>query len=148
MRNSTARTSRTWPRPRAVALLLSVLALLTAGLAPAYSTPERHTAATKPTIVLVHGSWADASSWAGVITKLLSDGYQVRALPNPLRSLSGDAASVRAFLDTLTGPVVLVGHSYGGAVVTNAATGAANVRALVYVNAFQPDAGESAVQLA
>jgi pimeloyl-ACP methyl ester carboxylesterase len=148
MRNPTPRTSRSLLRPRVVALLLSVFALLTASLAPAHSADDARTAAAKPTVVLVHGSWADASSWSGVIDKLHAEGYNVRAVPNPLRSLSGDAASVRAFLDTIRGPVILVGHSYGGAVITNAATGAPNVKALVYVNAFQPDAGESAVQLA
>ena len=81
------------------------------------------TGQAKPTVVLVHGAWADASSWSRVISRLQDDGYTVRAIPNPLRSLSGDAASVRAFLETLSGPIVLVGHSYGGAVITNAATG-------------------------
>lgn len=102
----------------------------------------------KPTVVLVHGSWADASSWSEVIARLDQDGFVVRALPNELRTLSGDAAVVRAFLQTIAGPVVPVAHSYGGAVITNAATGLANVQALVYVNAFAPDAGESAFQLA
>jgi pimeloyl-ACP methyl ester carboxylesterase len=105
-------------------------------------------ASAGPTIVLVHGSWADASSWTKVIARLQRDGFTVRAIPNGLRSLSSDAASVRAFLQTLTGEVVLVAHSYGGAVVTNAATGLENVAALVYVNAFAPDEGESAFQLA
>lgn len=105
-------------------------------------------ASVGPTIVLVHGSWADASSWTKVIARLQHDGYTVRAVPNGLRSLSSDAASVRAFLETITGDVVLVAHSYGGAVVTNAATGLENVAALVYVNAFAPDEGESAFQLA
>lgn len=148
MRNPTARTSRSSTYARTVALLLSVLALLTAGLAPAHSIPMNRATVARPTVVLVHGSWADAASWTRVITTLHSDGYKVRALPNPLRSLSSDAASVRAFLDTIPGPVVLVGHSYGGAVITNAATDAPNVKALVYINAFQPDAGESVVQLA
>jgi pimeloyl-ACP methyl ester carboxylesterase len=103
---------------------------------------------TRPTVVLVHGAWADASSWGGVVARLQDDGYDVRAVPNPLRSLAGDAASVRTFLDTLTGPVVLVGHSYGGAVITNAAAGAPQVTALVYVNAFAPDTGEAATALA
>ncbi|WP_238992945.1 alpha/beta fold hydrolase [Jiangella aurantiaca] len=102
----------------------------------------------KPTVVLVHGAWADASSWNGVIERLQDDGYTVAAVADPLRSLSGDAAYVRTFLETIPGPVVLVGHSYGGAVITNAATGLPNVEALVYVNAFAPDAGESATQLA
>ena len=102
----------------------------------------------KPTVVLVHGVWADASGWSGVIERLQDDGYPVAAVPNELRSLSSDAANVRAFLDTMPGPVVLVGHSYGGAVITNAATGAPNVRALVYVDAFAPDQGEAATPLA
>jgi pimeloyl-ACP methyl ester carboxylesterase len=97
----------------------------------------------KPTVVLVHGAWADSSSWAGVVTRLQSDGYTVLAAPNPLRLLSGDAAFLRDFLATIPGPVVLVGHSYGGAVITNAATGNANVKALVYVDAFAPDEGET-----
>ena len=104
--------------------------------------------APQATIVLVHGAWADASNWSGVIDRLLGDGYTVRAIPNPLRSLPGDAASVRAFLETLSGPVVLVGHSYGGAVITNAATGLPNVKALVYVNAFALDEGETALEAA
>lgn len=126
-----------------IAILVAALAF--AGLTPALSAGAR---TTKPTIVLVHGAWADASSWQRVITRLRDDGYTVRAIPNPLRSLPGDAATVRAFLQTLSGPVVLVGHSYGGAVVTNAATGLPNVKALVYVNAFAPDEGETALQLA
>lgn len=102
----------------------------------------------QPTVVLVHGAWADASSWSGVVAQLQDDGYTVAAIPNPLRSLSGDAAYVRAYLDTLTGPIVLVGHSYGGAVITNAAAGDADVRALVYVDGFAPDQGEAVTPLA
>jgi pimeloyl-ACP methyl ester carboxylesterase len=105
-------------------------------------------ATVKPTVVLVHGAWADASSWSRVVERLQHDGYTVAAVPNPLRSLSGDAAYVRAFLDTLTGPVVLVGHSYGGAVITNAATRDPNVRALVYIDAFAPDEGHAVTPLA
>ncbi|MFI7708051.1 alpha/beta fold hydrolase [Nonomuraea sp. NPDC049480] len=129
---------------------LAVVALILASLNPAQSAAAQgsrsHTA--KPTIVLVHGAWADASSWNRVIPRLQNDGYTVRAIANPLRSLSGDAASVQAFLKTLTGPIVLVGHSYGGAVITNAATGNPTIKALVYINAFAPDAGESATSLA
>ncbi|WP_410791149.1 alpha/beta fold hydrolase [Kribbella sp. C-35] len=132
-------------RRRLPTIAILVAALAFAGLTPAVSAGA-HTA--KPTIVLVHGAWADASSWQRVITRLRDDGYTVRAIPNPLRSLPGDAATVRAFLQTLPGPVVLVGHSYGGAVVTNAATGLPNVKALVYVNAFAPDEGETALELA
>jgi pimeloyl-ACP methyl ester carboxylesterase len=97
----------------------------------------------KPTIVLVHGAWADSSSWSGVIPRLQRRGYTVVAAPNPLRGLSSDSAYVRAFLSTIPGPIVLVGHSYGGAVITNAATGNPNVTALVYVDAFAPEKGET-----
>jgi pimeloyl-ACP methyl ester carboxylesterase len=102
----------------------------------------------KPTVVLVHGAWADASGWSGEIRMLQHDGYPVVAVPNELRSLSGDAANVAAFLKTVKSPIILVGHSYGGAVITNAANGISNVRALVYIDAFAPDQGQSAVQLA
>ena len=102
----------------------------------------------KPTVVLVHGALAEASGWNGVIERLQDDGYPVAAIPNELRSLSGDAANVRAYLDTIPGPIVLVGHSYGGAVITNAATGNPNVRALVYIDAFAPDEGEAVTPLA
>ena len=131
-------------RTRAVAIALAAVALaplsLTAGSALAQ---EGRSGAAKPTIVLVHGAWADASSWTKVIARLQADGYTVIAVANPLRSVSGDAAYVRTFLETLTGPVVLVGHSYGGAVITNAATGNPNIKELVYVNAFAPDEGET-----
>jgi pimeloyl-ACP methyl ester carboxylesterase len=98
--------------------------------------------------VLVHGAWADASSWKGVIQGLRSDGYTVVAPANPLRGLSEDAAYLSDYLKTITGPIVLVGHSYGGSVITDAATSNPNVKALVYIAAFAPDAGESAQALA
>ena len=97
-----------------------------------------------PTVVLIHGAFADASGWGGVITRLAAAGYTSYAPANPLRSVSGDAAYVRSFLSTIEGDVVLVGHSYGGAVITNAAVGADNVKALVYIAAFALDEGESA----
>jgi pimeloyl-ACP methyl ester carboxylesterase len=107
------------------------------------SAPVRHDGHhQRPTIVLVHGAWADGSSWAGVITRLQREGYTVLAPPNPLRSLSGDSSYIKDFLSTIKGPIVLVGHSYGGAVITNAATGNPNVKALVYVDGFAPDQGE------
>ncbi|WP_395242719.1 alpha/beta fold hydrolase [Agromyces sp. MMS24-K17] len=106
------------------------------------------TDATKQTIVLVHGAWADGSSWDAVTRALQADGYTVLVPPNLLRGLADDAAYLAAFLAQRTsGPVVLVGHSYGGAVITNAATSAPNVAALVYVNAFIPDEGETVVQI-
>jgi pimeloyl-ACP methyl ester carboxylesterase len=137
-------------RRRTVSALLAVAALALTGLylPQSVAAGEHHSRSSRPTVVLVHGAWADASSWSRVATRLQDDGYTVRAIPNPLRSLSGDSATVRTFLESLSGPIVLVGHSYGGAVITNAATGNPNVKALVYVNAFAPDAGESALDLA
>ena len=101
----------------------------------------------KPSIVLVHGAWADGSSWSRVIGILQDQGYTVYAPPNPLRGLASDSAYLASFLQSITGPIILVGHSYGGAVITNAATGNPNVKALVYVDAFVPDQGESLLQL-
>lgn len=100
------------------------------------------------TIVLVHGAWADGSSWSGVTSRLQADGYMVYAPPNPLRGIASDSAYIASFLKTITGPIVLVGHSYGGAVITNAAVGNPNVKALVYVDGVAPDQGESLLQLA
>jgi pimeloyl-ACP methyl ester carboxylesterase len=94
------------------------------------------------TVVLVHGAFADSSSWTGVIERLQSDGVQVVAAANPLRGISIDGAYVASVFEQIPGPVLAVGHSYGGAVITNAATGAANVVGLVYVAAFAPDEGE------
>src|SRR5689334_12126416 len=100
-------------------------------------------AGKKPTIVLVHGAWADSGSWSDVIVKLRKDGYPVRAAANPLRGIANDAASVRSLVDSIPGPVVLVGHSYGGAVISAAAAGDAKVKSLVYLAAFVPTKGES-----
>jgi pimeloyl-ACP methyl ester carboxylesterase len=97
-------------------------------------------AASLPTIVLVHGAWADGSGWEGVVRRLQSDGYPVVVPANPLRGLPGDSAYVAGVLRSVAGPVILVGHSYGGAVITNAALGDPAVKALVYVDAFVPDA--------
>src|SRR6266516_259626 len=94
------------------------------------------------TIVLVHGAFADASSWTGVIERLQAHGVRVTAPANPLRGLASDSAYLASFLNQIPGPVLAVGHSYGGAVITNAATQASNVVGLVYVAAFAPDEGE------
>ncbi|HEX6555141.1 MAG TPA: alpha/beta hydrolase [Ktedonobacteraceae bacterium] len=94
------------------------------------------------TVVLVHGAFADASSWTGVIERLQASGVQVTAPANPLRGISIDSAYIASLLDQIPGPVLAVGHSYGGAVITNAATRAKNVVGLVYVAAFAPDEGE------
>jgi pimeloyl-ACP methyl ester carboxylesterase len=98
--------------------------------------------ADQTTVVLVHGAFADASSWSGVIERLLKKGVQVTAPPNPLRGVTADSAYMASVLDQISGPVLLVGHSYGGAVITNAATNAKNVVGLVYVAAFAPEEGE------
>ena len=97
-----------------------------------------------PTVVLVHGAFADASGYAGVIASLEADGITVVAPPNPLRSLTIDANSIAAVVAAIDGPVVLVGHSYGGAVITQASAGLSNVKSLVYLAAFGIDVGESA----
>lgn len=110
------------------------------------STPEPRTGL--PTVVLVHGAFADSSSWNGVIAQLRSDGYPVIAAANPLRSLAGDAEFLRGVLDAVEGPVVLAGHSYGGSVMSEAADGHPRVRALVYVASFLLDEGESTGELA
>jgi pimeloyl-ACP methyl ester carboxylesterase len=102
---------------------------------------------SKPSVVLVHGAWADGSSWNGVTARLQADGFTVYVPPNPLRGLSSDSAYVADFLTTVSGPIILVGHSYGGAVITNAAVGNPNVKALVFVDALVPDQGETLLQL-
>ncbi len=101
----------------------------------------------KPTVVLVHGAFADSSSWNGVITILQRNGYKVVAAANPLRGVRSDANAVADVLKSIESPVVLVGHSYGGSVISEAAEGRPNVKALVYVAAFAPEAGETALGL-
>jgi len=101
----------------------------------------------KPTIVLEHGAWANTASWAAVIQRLQADGYTVDAPPNPLQSLPYDSSYLADFLHSISGPIILVGHSYGGAVITNAATGDSQVKALVYVDAFVPAQGQTLAQL-
>jgi pimeloyl-ACP methyl ester carboxylesterase len=103
---------------------------------------------TKPTIVLVHGAFADSSSWNDVIARLEDDGYRVIAAANPLRDLHADAEYVRSVLDGITGPIVVAGHSYGGSVISEAADGHPGVKALVYVASFLLEQGESTGQLA
>jgi pimeloyl-ACP methyl ester carboxylesterase len=117
------------------------------GVATAGSSAAASPHGPKPTIVLVHGGWDNSTGWNAVVEKLQQRGYPVIAPANPLRDLASDSAYVSSVLDTIQGPVVLVGHSYGGAVITNAAVGHANVKALVYIAAFAPDQGESLAQL-
>ena len=135
---------------------LSLLALLVANKAfafqhsPPVATHSRHlnsvskvAAKNSPiTVILVHGAFADGSSWSHVIPQLESSGYNVIAVQNPMTSFADDAATTKRVIEAQTGPVILVGHSYGGAVITASALGMANVRALVYVAAFAPDSGE------
>src|SRR5262249_14697417 len=97
---------------------------------------------TRPTVALVHGAFADSSSWNAVIERLQAKGVNVTAPPNPLRGIAADSAYIASVLEQTPGPIVLVGHSYGGAVITNAAARADNVVGLVFVAAFAPDEGE------
>jgi pimeloyl-ACP methyl ester carboxylesterase len=101
-----------------------------------------------PTIVLVHGAFAESASWDRVIDPLVADGHRVIAAANPLRSLAGDAAAISDLVRTIDGPVVLAAHSYGGAVISNVDPDAGEIVGLVYVNGFAPDAGENCFQLA
>jgi pimeloyl-ACP methyl ester carboxylesterase len=103
---------------------------------------------TKPTVVFVHGAWADNSGFDGSIRALRAQGFRAIGASNPLRELRSDAAYVAALLRSIEGPIVMVGHSYGGAVISNAATGNDQVQALVYINGWVPDEGESLIELA
>jgi pimeloyl-ACP methyl ester carboxylesterase len=131
-----------------VAGLGAALAITTAAVASSGPAQARNAPAPKPTVVLVHGGFADASaSWNDVVQQLQRRGYQVLAPANPLRGLPQDSAYLASVLHSITGRVILVGHSYGGAVITNAAASAPNVKALVYVAAFVPDTGEALGEL-
>ncbi|TIC84876.1 alpha/beta hydrolase [Nocardioides sp. GY 10113] len=125
-----------------VGAVLTTADVATSAPAPA-AAPARVATPAKPTVVLVHGAFADSSGWSRVAGRLLEAGYPVLAFSNPLRNPVGDGEYLRQFLATVPGPVVLVGHSYGGAVITNGATGSPNVKALVYVAAYAPAEGES-----
>lgn len=148
MKTFTKRLSPTYGLLALIAALVatSLLAGQASSLpdAPQSVRTAAHAAPPKPTVVLVHGAWADSSGWAKVTRGLQAAGYQVLAPPTPLRGLRQDSDYLASFLrDRTTGPVVLVGHSYGGAVITNAARSDRDVKALVYVNAFVPDKGDS-----
>jgi pimeloyl-ACP methyl ester carboxylesterase len=134
--------------PLIAALTFALLTTLGLSATASARGGNGHTStATKPTIVLVHGAWADSSGWNAEIAELTHRGYPVIAAANPLRGLSSDAAYIRSVVQTIPGDVVLVGHSYGGAVITNAAVGAPNVKALVYIAAFAPDQGDTVAAL-
>jgi pimeloyl-ACP methyl ester carboxylesterase len=142
-------------RPARLRLIIAAVTVAVAGLViPLSQIASARTAGAaaaaggaKPSIVLVHGAWADSGSWAGVTRRLQADGYTVYALPNPLQGLPYDSAYLADFLHSISGPIVLAGHSYGGAVITNAATGDPQVKALVYVDAFVPAQGQTLAQL-
>src|SRR5260370_6386409 len=135
---------------RGIAATLALILALGRGLSvtAAAAASDRHDLQSpNPTIVFVHGGWADSSGWNQEITNLERRGYTVIAPANPLRDLASDSAYIRSVLQTISGPIVLVAHSYGGAVITNAAVGVPNVKALVFIAAFAPDKGESLAQL-
>lgn len=111
------------------------------------SSASAATPTPKPTVILVHGAFADSSSWDGVTAKLIKDGYSVIGAANPLRSVKGDADYIASIIKSVPGSVILVGHSYGGSVISAAVQGSTNVKALVYVAAFAPDTGETAITL-
>lgn len=134
-----------------------LLTTVTASVAFAAAVPQAHAAASitstasaahKPTIVLIHGAFADSSSWNGVAKQLTAKGYPVLGIANPLRGVASDAQYAANVIDAVQGPLVLVGHSYGGMVISKAAEGNADVKALVYVAAFAPDQGETVAGLA
>jgi pimeloyl-ACP methyl ester carboxylesterase len=143
---STIMLQRRWRLKLASIVAALLLAVGGSRAAPSAAPPGAHS--LNPPNVLVHGAWADGSSWDGVTRRLQHHGYTVVVPAVPLRSLSGDAAYIASVLQSIKGPIVLVGHSYGGAVITNAAAGNGNVKALVYVDAFVPDVGESVLALA
>jgi pimeloyl-ACP methyl ester carboxylesterase len=133
--------------PRLLAVTTAAAALAAFVLISASPSPAAQKAKPKPTVVLVHGAFTDASSWTGVIKRLQRAGYAVRAPANPLRSLTGDSAYLASVLEDVDGPIVLAGHSYGGSVISNTAAQDPDVKALVYVSAFIPEVGESALAL-
>jgi pimeloyl-ACP methyl ester carboxylesterase len=152
-----------WAAITIVIVAVAAFAVISAGKAPASgrtaSSPPTASALihrlktclaprqAKPTIVLVHGAWADTSSWRGEVATLQAAGYDVRAIANPLQDLTTDSRYVADYLKSIHGPVVLAGHSYGGSVITNAATGLTNVKRLVYVDAAAPAPGQTTRQL-
>jgi pimeloyl-ACP methyl ester carboxylesterase len=133
-------------RPPFATLLAMFLFAVLLAIAPLAGHAQENPM-NKPTVVLVHGAFAESSSWNRVSAKLLEKGYPVIAIANPLRSVKGDAGYLASLLDSIHGPVILVGHSYGGTVITVAATGKSNVKALVYVSGLAPELGETASAL-
>jgi len=130
-------------------LSITIAALASASFVATFSNPHHHpmSNAPKPNIILVHGAFANSSGWGPIISILEKDGYNVTGVENPLSSLEVDVATTKRVIQAQKGPTVVVGHSYGGAVITGAAEGESNVKALVYVAAFMPDAGETLGEL-
>jgi pimeloyl-ACP methyl ester carboxylesterase len=142
--------SHTIRRPVAASITIGLALLLTAGAVAVSARQGQSNHGPKPTVVLVHGAFGDASTWTAVIHQLQKDGFPVIAPANPLRGPISDSEYTASVLDTLSGPLILVGHSYGGIVITNAAAmthNASSVMALVYVAALIPDVGEAAQDL-
>jgi pimeloyl-ACP methyl ester carboxylesterase len=125
------------------AVAVAAASLVASALTTSMASSQTKQSSPEPTVILVHGAFADASGWSDEVRQLQNDGYTVLAPANPLRGIAADAAYIRSVLATISGPIVLVGHSYGGAVITNAASGNPNVKALVYIAAFAPDEGET-----
>jgi pimeloyl-ACP methyl ester carboxylesterase len=144
----TGKSARTRRGAFLITSVLALLALVALSAGGRAGANVRAGGDPRPTIVLVHGDWADASSWTSVIERLQDKGFKVVAPPNPLRGPIADAGYIASYLQSTSGPIVLVAHSYGGFVITNAATGNANVKALVYIDAFIPDEGENLGELA
>jgi pimeloyl-ACP methyl ester carboxylesterase len=142
-------TRRLGRRAAMIAGAAAAAGLVVAGASAASASSSRPSghAAALPTVVLEHGAWANGASWNGVVQRLQADGYTVDVPPNPLQGLAYDPAYLADFLHTITGPIILVGHSYGGAVITNAATGNPQVKALVYVDAFIPNQNQTIGEL-
>jgi pimeloyl-ACP methyl ester carboxylesterase len=138
----TAQPNRSRPIRRAVAAVAAAVLLCLFSLAGAAGASAAQPEPPKPTVVLVHGAFADASSWNGVVTRLQKQGYRVVAPALAMRGLAADSAYLASLLGQIEGPVVLAAHSYGGAVISTAATNAPNVRALVFVNGFATEDGE------
>lgn len=130
-----------------MARMATILTVAASAAAAAFTASAQAEAAARPTIVLVHGAFAESASWDGVVRKLQAENYTVIAAANPLRGVKSDASYVAGILDHIQGPVVLVGHSYGGSVISEAAHGKTNVKSLVFVAAFAPDVGETAAGL-
>lgn len=143
--------SRHRPIPAILGLAAATVALAGAAVLPAHnvsaSVRTTGTSPPKPTVVIEAGAWADNSSFASVVRRLQDDGYTVDVPPNPLQGLTYDSQTLAGFLGTISGPIVLVGHSYGGMVITNAAAGNPNVKALVYVDAYIPAQGDTLLSL-